>query len=590
LNRLFAELVERHTPRYNPDVMNGLACLYVPLAQEWLDGIFRSAAKSFPKGLTYDGCERCTPYEEYAYATRLHGNKRTFDLAESDLFLLKLKFSFEDDEGHKEALPFRYMYMPFVNEADIFRISGTMYHVTGVLSDKVISPGMNSIFVRLIRDRLTFRHIGHSVMVGNRRETFNVVWSGIYRKPTKERSAPVTTQANSSIAHYLFARYGFTETFRKYAGFVPTVGHYSPGQTFSPNTIVCRSSYYGTHSKPNTFIQFKYQSSDLYLEIPEKHWNSATASLVAGFFYVVDHFPDRFVANRLDSTFLWSILLGNIIFSGVYSEAKLFESIDEHFKSLDDYLDIIVHDKLREIGWNVENFYDLIAKIMIDFPNLLLGGQINVNSMFNKTVEILYYMLAEIAFKIFKVNYQLRKSRSKKPLTIRSVTEAFNKIMTPRTIFRITKDKMIVETVSYCGDHKYFKLTSKITEQESGSSRYRRKSKRVTLNESNHIDASMVEGGNVLFLSKSNPMPNTRINPYVTIDRKTGTLLPNPEFTDVLANLQSMLTRTNNFNPEDLSLSEEEFDVEKPEDEPDDDMDPEEIEIYSEADLDDESD
>lgn len=569
MNRLFAELVEQKTPKFNEHVMNGLACYYVPFAQEWLHNIFLSASKSFPKGLTYKGCERCTPYEEYQETTRLRGNKRTFDLAESDLYLLKLMFEFEDDEGVKTKLPERYMYLPYVEEAGIFRLGGTMYHVTGVLSDKVISPGSNSIFVRLIRDRLTFKHIGHSVMINNRRETYNVVWSGIYRKPVKERSAPVTTQAFSSVAHYLFSKYGFTETFRKYAGFIPTFGNYQPGYVAAPGNILCRSSYYGTNRKPSTFIGYQYQPSDIYLEVPEKHWNSMTAALVSGFFYVVDHFPDRFTIDRLDSTFIWSVLLGHIVFSGVYSEAKLFDNIREHFASLDDYLDLIVQEKLKEINWNVENFYDLIAKIMSDFPNLLLGNQIDVNSMFNKNIEILYYMLAEIAFKIFKVNYQLRKSKSKKPLTVRSVTEAFNKIMTPRSIFHLTKDKMIVETVSYCGDHKYPKLTSKITEQESGSSKYRKKAKRVVLTENNHIHASMVEGGNVLFLSKSNPMPNTRLNPYVHIDLRTGTLVANPKFKEKLEKLQKMLTRTN-IATEDLFGAEPDDVVEKDDSESED--------------------
>jgi hypothetical protein len=114
--------------------------------------------------------------------------------------------------------------------------------------------------------------------------------------------------------------------------------------------------------------------------------------------------------------------------------------------------------------------------------------------------------------------------------------------------------------VSYCGDHKYPKLTSKITEQEAGSSRYRKSSKRQTLTESNHFHASMALAGNVLFLSKSNPMPNTRINPYVDIDLATGTLLESPQFKDILAKLQDMLTRTNNNAVEDFDQLDPELD------------------------------
>lgn len=553
MNRLFADMVERSIPKFNPHVMNGLACLYVPEAQRWLHDIIVSASKSFPPRLVYEGCERCTPLEEFTESTRIRSSKRVYDIAESDLFLVRLKFSFVETDGRKEPLPDRYIYLPFVNQAGIFHLGGSLWHISGVLSDKVISPGFNSIFVRLIRDRLKFRHVGHSVVIDERRDTLNVVWSGIYRKLPKERSVPLTTKAFSSVAHYLFARHGFTTTFQKYAGFTPVVKEYGPEYRAPKNVIVCRSSYFGTKSRPSTFVGYDYRASNLCIEIPRDRWNSTTAALVVGFFYVIDHFPDRFTASRIDSVFLWSVLLGHIIFPGAYGEDKLHENIRDHFASLDDYLDGIVQEKLKEIGWYVNDFYDLIARIMTDFPSLLLGNQIDINSMYSKSIEILYYMLADISFNIFRVNYRLRKNEAKKPLTRQNVIEAFNKILTPRSIFNIQKDQLITETVSYCGDHMYPKLTSRITDQESGS-RHRRKAKRVVLSRNNHLHSSMVEGGNVLFLSKSNPMPNTRLNPYVNIDIKTGTILPDPRFKETLDNLQKMLTDTRGYAIEEDSV------------------------------------
>ncbi len=561
MNRIFAAMVEQNIPKFNPDILNGLACHYVPLAQEWLDGVFRSASKSFPPGLTYEGCERCTPHEEYLEATKLRNGKRNFDLAESDLFLIRLKFNFQDENGVVEQVPDRYLYLPFVNEAGLFQISGTTYHVTGVLSDRVISPGISNVFVRLLRDRLRFFHVGHSVMIDNRRETFNVVWSGIYRKNPKDRSSLPTTRCYSAVAHYLFARHGFTETFNKYANFVPKVVEYSPEYVKTPGTVLCRSSYFGSKIKPSTYIGNIYSASNLCLEIPQEHWNQSTAALVSGFFYIIDHFPDRFTIDRLDSKFLWSVILGHVIFSGLSSEARLYERIHDHFLSLDDYLDILIKNKLKDIGWELEDFYDLIAMIMIKFPDLLHGGQIDVNSMYTKNIEILQYMLFDIASKIFKVIYYLRKPKTRKPLTLNIVKEAFNKNMTPRTIFKITKNAMIVEPVSYCGDNKFAKLTSKITEQEAGSSKFKKKPKRVQLSESNHINSSMIECGNVLFLSKSNPMPNSHLNPYVKVNLQTGAFIPNPELAPKLNELQNLLTRITGVDPDEVEdgLLEEEL-------------------------------
>src|ERR1700752_5542400 len=123
-------------------------------------------------------------------------------------------------------------------------------------------------------------------------------------------------------------------------------------------------------------------------------------------------------------------------------------------------------------------------------------------------------MLYENVSKIFKFIYYLKKHKTKKPLTVKMIKEAFNKNMRARTIYRINSNKMLVEAVSYCGDHKFPKLTSKITEQEAGSIKFNNsRQERGQVTENNHIDASMVVCGNVLFMSKSNPMPNSRISP-----------------------------------------------------------------------------
>ena len=108
MNRLFAELLNSNTVKMNPEVMNGLACKYMPYALTYLHRIFRTTAQEFPVGLTYDGYEVCTPEEEFKEDTRSRGSKkREFDTAKSDLFMVRFKFSFQGVE-----IPGRYMKLP----------------------------------------------------------------------------------------------------------------------------------------------------------------------------------------------------------------------------------------------------------------------------------------------------------------------------------------------------------------------------------------------------------------------------------------------------------------------------------------------
>ena len=105
----FNRLLEENTPKANPFVMNGLACHYLKEVEGYIDAVMRSAAKSFPPQLTYEGYERCTPHEEFNEVTKVRNNKRIFNLAHSDLYMVKYKF-----KHNGVRLPDRFICLPFV--------------------------------------------------------------------------------------------------------------------------------------------------------------------------------------------------------------------------------------------------------------------------------------------------------------------------------------------------------------------------------------------------------------------------------------------------------------------------------------------
>jgi DNA-binding MarR family transcriptional regulator len=220
------------------------------------------------------------------------------------------------------------------------------------------------------------------------------------------------------------------------------------------------------------------------------------------------------------------ILLGHIVYSGNYGENKLYADIEEHFLSIDDYLDTIIVKKLKESGHDIKDFYGLLMLILSNFNELVLDSSNTVNNMFVKSLEVLYYMLEDITHSIFKVNFRLSKLSNKRMLTISDVTETFNRFMKQGSVFKLTSGKIILESVSYSGDNKYPKITSKITEQESLSGKG---GTRTAIGLDKHLDISMIEAGSVLFISKANPSPTGRINPFVRLDLATGTILSNPK-------------------------------------------------------------
>lgn len=536
----FSNLLKKHTPETNPLVMNGIATTVMGDLESYIDLIFRSVANSFPAGLTYDGYERCTYKEEYAEVVRIRNNRQCFDFAPSSVYMMKYKFSYNG-----VPLPDRFMYLPFVEDAGIMKLSGTTYHVVPVLSDKVISPGSNSIFIRLIRDKITFYRLYHSCRVDDHPVTSHVVHAPIYRQKQGNK-VPITTKAKTCLMHYLLGKYGFTEAARRYLGFVPIVGHEEIDIENYPRDqyVICQT----TGVKPKSFIGAYYNPTTIRLAIPIEHWNKKTLSFVMGFYYTLDHFPERFKRTTdLELTYVWQILIGHIVYSGLYGEGRLAERISNHYMSLDDYLDPVAQIKLSEIGHHVGNFYDLLSLLNMEFDSLILDNANSAQCMYGKNLEVLYHMAFPMTSALINVNYLLQRqaTRSSNPLSAQDIIKAFNKKFKPGAVYDLTGGRVILEVVAYSGDHKYPKITSHMVAQEARPGGQRGARTRLVVGEAQRLDMSMIEAGSILFLSKANPTPTQRINPFINLDPQTMSIVPNPEFVQILEETGRLYNKVN---------------------------------------------
>lgn len=529
------DLVRRDTPQINPVIANGLAVSHMKKVEEYVDGVARAVSKDFPQGLQYVGCQRCTPQEEYNFVTMRKNNKRSFDIARSDVYLMKYYFKFKGED-----LPPRYIYLPFVSDAGIIILGGSRFVISPVLSDKVISLGKTNVFIRLLRDRLTFERTPHNIIINDRRETVQVVWSLIYHKPANIKNVKPTTKANCSLMHYLLCKYGFTETFRKFAGCVPIVGTSEINEADYPESdwVICKTSTI----KPKTNTDYVYTPNEIKLVFKKDDFTPMVKSMVAGFFYVVDHFPQRIATSYLDNTRLWIILLGHILFTGHFGEGKLFKDVSEHFESLDEYIDSIIGEKLKDIGYEAHDVYELFGIIIKNFNDWLIKAKDEINSMYGKELSILYFVLMGITSSMFKLHFKLKKAAAKKQLTDKDITTMMNMNLKPGVIYSITNQHSGVSTVSYSGDNKYFEITSILVAQKSSNKASSGNDKQNITDEAKRLHVSVAEVGGYLNITKSEPSGRSQINPHVKIDEKAN-VLRDPSKIALLDRVQEMIKR-----------------------------------------------
>ena len=540
MDKALFDAIDDQMPKFNPLIADGLAVTHLELCEAFIDKIFQSVSTGFPEGLKYEGYMRCTPQEEYNVITDKRGTKRYCDIARSDIYLLKYMFSFQG----KPLFP-RYIYLPFVNDAGILTIRGSKWMIMPVLSDRVLSVEYNSIFIVLNCAKLKFERSVQHYIANGAVETVNIIWSAVHNEYRKKKGRDkASIDAFTTLAHYLFCKYGVVETFKKYANADIVIGEDDISEENYPSNkwVICGT----VGNKPAKMKEKYYTPTKIRIAIPTNRYNQLTKSLIGGFFYTLEHFPDRFTAKDFavveEETILWKILLGHLIFAAGSSEGDLYNKIEEHFNSLDEYIDGMDKVGMAEDGINVDDIYQLFVHVIETMPDRLLNAGNLVSSMYGKQLTVLRYLLYNIRANIVKVRFSLIKSKAKGRLTADEINKTMNRELPREMIASINKEHGEVTSISCPGDNKIFKVTSNITMQTKSGSNAKGKNRGKVNDPSKILHASIAEVGSFVNLPQSDPTGRSRVNPYLQL-APDGSILRNEKFMKILDDVQMKIER-----------------------------------------------
>ncbi len=533
------------TPKVNPDIGNGLVNKHIKDIESYVNSIFQIAFKDFD--LKYLGYDKCTPKEELDKILT-NKQKARIDVSKSNIYMVRYYFQYKGED-----LPPLYLYLPYLEQGGILYLSGSAFSISPVLADKIISVGMNDVFVRLIRDKLNFKRACYSYLSStensiNYRESIQYVYSVMYRKKNKsEKTVKPFKKANHLLVHYLFAKYGVSETFQKFFGFVPEIGDsVSINETTHPldQYVICQSMNLNSlNSKKNVF----YMPTDIRIAVRKEQYTTALKKYIVAFFYITDLFPDRVNVQDVDKPRLWIILLALMIFPNNISEGKLESDIRDHFSSLNNYVDDLVKVKLKEskikdVSLDCNDIYELFNKIVVFFDDWIQASRGRVNSMYDKEISVLYYVCSDIIMQAFYLLYEL-KPLSKKHTNINVISKTINKFLKPTCILGLKNKSGYVSGNYTSGDNKYFKLTSILVPQESATTKKKKGGGISIGSATNNLHASIIEVGNAFGMPKTDPVGTSRINAYLNISPVDCTVQRNEELRETLDNFQERIRR-----------------------------------------------
>jgi len=544
LNRPFNKMVEEINTPWNPLIMNVLSTEMTKDVMTYLDKIMSSAMLSLNRDikLEYTGYKKLTPDEEFKVVSADGTKKKEYDFGRSDVRMVRLFFDFEG-----EPITPKNLYIPFVDEVGILHISDTKYLNIPVLSDTIVSPTSRDVFTRLLRDKVTFKRESKLVLLNDRVLDGDLIYKDLYRTQNRVITDNLGKVVTPSPA-YLFGKYGLIGTFEKYAKTTPIV-------------------IYGDVDKE------KYKDYDIYSTIGEKPWSLKVEGnyepheakllvlkefhtdylvqvLAVGFFYMLDVFPK--LAEELVETINnndtkeeikdWRILLSMVIFKNSYSQERGLGDVNNHFQSLESYIDPIVKEKLAENDLVINHFFDLIAYVCSVFKQLTTNHKLISADIRNRYVDILYYILYDIFEALIKTLFELNKKKDRGMIINRElIDKTFNQTFSARKIFNLnSKNGVNISLLlsDNVGDSKLkIACSCELQENGKGVNKAPRQKHAIKILPVNPTSAVF---GSIYNVAKSYLDERRNINPFVELNQYSRVVL-SPKRLEYIKRMDNLL-------------------------------------------------
>lgn len=513
---LIKKMLEHVSP-FNKSIADGIAVEHlmgknavgVCNRRAYIDKLWAINAAMFPPGFKYEGSVLMRPEKMFDEITREYGSKRNANIAKTNSRMIALKSSFNG-----QPLFDRYVLIPFVgqNSGGQCAINGANYQISPVMTDVGYSVLNNSIFIPFQRAKLTFKQIDHHYMCNGQREIKYVIWSQIHNEMSKRTKRDLNNRPfiESCLTHYFFCEFGVKETFKRWANTEIEIGYMK-----DLDPIRFPRDQWNIYQSAS--LTGNCPTGEMAIAVPKSANSEFVNRLIAGFWYVVDAFPGRFVEpGYMDSKDLWRIILGLMIFGDYEHQGKLAENIDAHLASFNSSLDEMTIKGLASVNIKANTIWELLYIIMTDMAHHFYDTDIDETSLWSKSLNVLKYVFDDMNRAITMFGYSFQ-SRLGKDWTINEINDAMKRSFKLNTCIRsLTRDHGEFDTVSYPGDNKAIKLTSIVVPQDRARTKGGH-NKSVIGDSSRLIHASLADVGQFKNQPKNNPDGRGRINLYVTI-------------------------------------------------------------------------
>jgi hypothetical protein len=341
-------------------------------------------------------------------------------------------------------------------------------------------------------------------------------------QPDKKTNQLRDVRAETTLVHYLICRYGLIEAFKKASGadiIVTTLDEFNPKDYPMEDYLVAQS----TGSMPKGYRNY-YEPTKLVVIVPRSQVNDMVFNMLAGFYYVVDHYPNLLKIDTVFQTDRWMQTLGRILRGNDANLGKVMMGMTRHFSSLESYVDQATAIRLKQRFPEVNDFFELLIHVVKHMNEWIRDSDDLTGTLWGKELVTFPYILSDWIAMCNRLSFKINAPTN---LEVRPETldKYVFKSFTPGAIYKLSHGHGEVSTDAVPGDNMLIKQTSVAIAQGSTTDHRDRVPADSPVMK---MHASVMTVGHALFPSKPDPRGGYRLNPYVRFDetyqvlRETG--------------------------------------------------------------------
>jgi len=551
----FTKEIMRTQPKFSDTIINGFSRIHVAKTAEFLDAVLRTSHKAVrDKKFEYVGYTIMTPEKEFdtelnTYFGKPKSGKIDCDVTISSVRRVKYTFTYDNEPLWVD------MYLPIINKDNTMSISNSKYVLMPVLTDKIISPQKDHVFIKFYRHKIREEDTVYNFMKKDIADSeFRLSRTLIPYCPKLYGIRDIKDRlgfgAITPLALYMLAKHTLKGVNNKFNTKVVVLNNDDP-----EIDAYIKKGWTAYASTGKQLPAMKMVISERHSKIIlSEHTDTFSEILATSILYMFDAMPDM-EAEFEDSNLFWKYVLGLMTFKRDISSEGLMSSINDHLVNLDTYVDSIARDDIRSMGYtdidDTFDFFSFVHILLRDHKIFKKIGLSNSSTVLDKNLDIIYYMMFDIISSFntaFSELNKVFKDKEKKgqPVTHKNVLDVLqSRSMRTRAIFNISKGRNSILPIiiaNNCCDNKILKITSLVELQSRGNG-VKKASNKGSGNlpaEASRLKAIDILYGNNFVLPKSLPTPLAKLNPFAEF-KDDGRIIVPEDLKDILTLVQNDL-------------------------------------------------